>query len=128
MATFVGLKLAEMYYKWLGFRGTCCAYQLIDHYNRVIFLWILCLKIPRSILKRFKKKKKTESGPAICFGYAFGGLLVETLILCMWWCLTYEIWINRRTVCQFPGHQGAVRGLTASTDGSTLVSCGTDCT
>ncbi|XP_011029072.1 PREDICTED: DDB1- and CUL4-associated factor 13 [Populus euphratica] len=35
---------------------------------------------------------------------------------------------NRRTVCQFPGHQGAVRGLTASTDGSTLVSCGTDCT
>jgi hypothetical protein len=72
--------------------------------------------------------KKTESGPAICFGYAFGGSLVETLILCMWWCLTYEIWINRRTVCQFPGHQGAVRGLTASTDGSTLVSCGTDCT
>ncbi|CAK7322713.1 unnamed protein product [Dovyalis caffra] len=35
---------------------------------------------------------------------------------------------NRRTVCQFPGHQGAVKGLTASTDGSTLVSCGTDCT
>lgn len=35
---------------------------------------------------------------------------------------------NRRTVCQFPGHQGAVRGLAASTDGSTLVSCGTDCT
>ncbi|KAJ6734147.1 NUCLEOTIDE BINDING [Salix purpurea] len=35
---------------------------------------------------------------------------------------------NRRTVCRFPGHQGAVRGLTASTDGSTLVSCGTDCT
>ncbi|KAG6767662.1 hypothetical protein POTOM_028874 [Populus tomentosa] len=33
-----------------------------------------------------------------------------------------------RTVCRFPGHQGAVRGLTASTDGSTLVSCGTDCT
>ncbi|KAB5515803.1 hypothetical protein DKX38_026451 [Salix brachista] len=35
---------------------------------------------------------------------------------------------NRRTVCRFPGHHGAVRGLTASTDGSTLVSCGTDCT
>ncbi|PKU83402.1 DDB1- and CUL4-associated factor 13 [Dendrobium catenatum] len=35
---------------------------------------------------------------------------------------------NRRTVCQFPGHQGAVRGLTVSTDGQTLVSCGTDCT
>nr|KYP40427.1 WD repeat and SOF domain-containing protein 1 [Cajanus cajan] len=34
----------------------------------------------------------------------------------------------RRTVCQFPGHQGAVRGLTASTDGRILVSCGTDCT
>ncbi|KAI4333924.1 hypothetical protein L6164_018674 [Bauhinia variegata] len=33
-----------------------------------------------------------------------------------------------RTVCQFPGHQGAVRGLTASTDGRILVSCGTDCT
>uniref|UniRef100_A0A2P2LPI6 Uncharacterized protein n=1 Tax=Rhizophora mucronata TaxID=61149 RepID=A0A2P2LPI6_RHIMU len=35
---------------------------------------------------------------------------------------------SRKTVCQFPGHQGAVRGLTASTDGHTLVSCGTDCT
>ncbi|KAG5242196.1 transducin family protein [Salix suchowensis] len=35
---------------------------------------------------------------------------------------------NRRTVCRFPGHQGAVKGLTASTDGRTLVSCGTDCT
>ncbi|KAG5052998.1 hypothetical protein JHK87_005196 [Glycine soja] len=34
----------------------------------------------------------------------------------------------RRTVCQFPGHRGAVRGLTASTDGRILVSCGTDCT
>lgn len=34
----------------------------------------------------------------------------------------------RRTICQFPGHQGAVRGLTASTDGRILVSCGTDCT
>ncbi|KAG4953351.1 hypothetical protein JHK87_038945 [Glycine soja] len=31
-------------------------------------------------------------------------------------------------VCQFPGHRGAVRGLTASTDGHILVSCGTDCT
>ncbi|XP_057949025.1 uncharacterized protein LOC131144407 [Malania oleifera] len=35
---------------------------------------------------------------------------------------------SRRTVCQFPGHQGAVKGLTASTDGRILVSCGTDCT
>ncbi|KAG8641350.1 DDB1- and CUL4-associated factor 13 isoform X2 [Manihot esculenta] len=35
---------------------------------------------------------------------------------------------SRRTVRQFPGHQGAVRGLTASTDGRILVSCGTDCT
>ncbi|KAG5553531.1 hypothetical protein RHGRI_011410 [Rhododendron griersonianum] len=35
---------------------------------------------------------------------------------------------SRRTICQFPGHQGAVRGLTASTDGHILVSCGTDCT
>ncbi|CAH8359964.1 unnamed protein product [Eruca vesicaria subsp. sativa] len=35
---------------------------------------------------------------------------------------------TRRTVCQFPGHQGAVRGLTASTDGNVLVSCGTDST
>ncbi|XP_050208276.1 uncharacterized protein LOC126657611 [Mercurialis annua] len=35
---------------------------------------------------------------------------------------------SRRTVCQFPGHQGAVRGLTASTDGHILISCGTDCT
>ncbi|EYU46644.1 hypothetical protein ABFS83_04G022000 [Erythranthe nasuta] len=35
---------------------------------------------------------------------------------------------TRRTVCQFPGHQGAVRGLTASTDGRVLVSCGTDST
>ncbi|KAG5109747.1 hypothetical protein JHK82_038970 [Glycine max] len=34
----------------------------------------------------------------------------------------------RRIVCQFPGHRGAVRGLTASTDGHILVSCGTDCT
>ncbi|KAB1200682.1 DDB1- and CUL4-associated factor 13 [Morella rubra] len=35
---------------------------------------------------------------------------------------------SQRTVCRFPGHQGAVRGLTASTDGRFLVSCGTDCT
>ncbi|KAG9444093.1 hypothetical protein H6P81_015433 [Aristolochia fimbriata] len=35
---------------------------------------------------------------------------------------------SRKTVCQFSGHQGAVRGLTASTDGRTLVSCGSDCT
>ncbi|XP_019172458.1 PREDICTED: DDB1- and CUL4-associated factor 13 [Ipomoea nil] len=35
---------------------------------------------------------------------------------------------NRKTVCQFPGHQGAVHGLAASTDGRILVSCGTDCT
>ncbi|GJN38254.1 hypothetical protein PR202_gb27280 [Eleusine coracana subsp. coracana] len=34
----------------------------------------------------------------------------------------------RKTVCQFPGHQGAVRGLTTSTDGDLLVSCGVDCT
>ncbi|KAG1363408.1 DDB1- and CUL4-associated factor 13 [Cocos nucifera] len=35
---------------------------------------------------------------------------------------------TRTTVRQFPGHQGAVRGLTASTDGDVLISCGTDCT
>ncbi|XP_047307631.1 DDB1- and CUL4-associated factor 13 [Impatiens glandulifera] len=35
---------------------------------------------------------------------------------------------SRRTVCQFPGHRGAVRGLTVSTDGRLLVSCGTDAT
>ncbi|PON97823.1 Guanine nucleotide-binding protein, beta subunit [Trema orientale] len=35
---------------------------------------------------------------------------------------------SRRTVCKFPGHQGAVKGLAASTDGRLLVSCGTDCT
>ncbi|CAJ2652836.1 DDB1- and CUL4-associated factor 13-like [Trifolium pratense] len=34
----------------------------------------------------------------------------------------------RRTICQFPGHRGAVRGLTVSTDGRILVSCGTDST
>lgn len=35
---------------------------------------------------------------------------------------------NRRTVCQFSGHKGAVHGLASSTDGRVLVSCGTDCT
>uniref|UniRef100_A0A7N0TIW4 Sof1-like protein domain-containing protein n=1 Tax=Kalanchoe fedtschenkoi TaxID=63787 RepID=A0A7N0TIW4_KALFE len=35
---------------------------------------------------------------------------------------------TRKTVCQFTGHQGAVRGVTVSTDGRILVSCGTDCT
>ncbi|XP_008800979.1 DDB1- and CUL4-associated factor 13 [Phoenix dactylifera] len=35
---------------------------------------------------------------------------------------------TRKTMRQFPGHQGAVRGLTASTDGDVLISCGTDCT
>lgn len=35
---------------------------------------------------------------------------------------------TRRTVCQFPGHQGKVSGLSTSTDGGVLISCGTDCT
>ncbi|KAK9697808.1 hypothetical protein RND81_08G062800 [Saponaria officinalis] len=35
---------------------------------------------------------------------------------------------SRRTVSRFIGHQGAVKGLTVSTDGRTLVSCGLDCT
>lgn len=35
---------------------------------------------------------------------------------------------SRRTVSRFLGHQGAVKGLTASTDGRILVSCGLDCT
>ncbi|KAF4352007.1 uncharacterized protein LOC115699717 [Cannabis sativa] len=35
---------------------------------------------------------------------------------------------TRQTVCKFPGHQGAVKGVAASTDGRLLVSCGTDCT
>ncbi|KAM0972242.1 hypothetical protein ACFX2H_019773 [Malus domestica] len=34
---------------------------------------------------------------------------------------------SRRTVCRFPGHKG-VQGLTVSTDGCVLVSCGTDST
>ncbi|XP_024384758.1 uncharacterized protein [Physcomitrium patens] len=34
----------------------------------------------------------------------------------------------RRTVRQFPGHKGAVRGLAISSDGDHLVSCGDDCT
>ncbi|CAL5205873.1 unnamed protein product [Lathyrus oleraceus] len=33
-----------------------------------------------------------------------------------------------RTTYRFPGHRGAVRGVTASTDGRILVSCGTDST
>ncbi|CAM8948457.1 unnamed protein product [Rhodiola kirilowii] len=33
---------------------------------------------------------------------------------------------TRKTVCQFTGHQKAVRGLTVSTDGRVLVSCGID--
>ncbi|KAL6535813.1 hypothetical protein OROHE_012657 [Orobanche hederae] len=35
---------------------------------------------------------------------------------------------NRRTICKFAGHNGAVRGLTVSSDGRVLVSCGTDAT
>lgn len=34
----------------------------------------------------------------------------------------------RRTIQQFPGHRGAVRGLTVSTEGERLISCGDDCT
>ncbi|KAJ0978082.1 hypothetical protein J5N97_013556 [Dioscorea zingiberensis] len=34
---------------------------------------------------------------------------------------------TRRTTCQFSGHEGPVRGLTVSTDGNVLVSCGNDC-
>ncbi|KAK1302421.1 hypothetical protein QJS10_CPB12g00982 [Acorus calamus] len=33
---------------------------------------------------------------------------------------------TRRTVCRFSDHRGAVRGLTVSTDGNILISCGTD--
>ncbi|XP_038682494.1 DDB1- and CUL4-associated factor 13-like isoform X1 [Tripterygium wilfordii] len=33
---------------------------------------------------------------------------------------------SRRTVCRFRGHDGAVKGLTVSTDGRILVSCGVD--
>lgn len=35
---------------------------------------------------------------------------------------------SRKTVCQFSGHQGVVSGLTVSTDGRVLISCGQDCT
>lgn len=35
---------------------------------------------------------------------------------------------TRKTISQFPGHQGAVKGLAASTDGRILISCGSDCT
>lgn len=45
-----------------------------------------------------------------------------------WLMLTPKNLFIRKTVCQFPGHQGAVRGLTSSTDGEMLISCGTDCT
>ncbi|KAG5545237.1 hypothetical protein RHGRI_017639 [Rhododendron griersonianum] len=52
------------------------------------------------------------------------------LLLCCLVTVNIRLWdiASRRTICQFPGHQGAVRGLTASTDGRILVSCGTDCT
>ncbi|KAK1259747.1 hypothetical protein QJS04_geneDACA024436 [Acorus gramineus] len=33
---------------------------------------------------------------------------------------------TRQTVCRFSDHRGAVRGLTVSTDGNILISCGTD--
>lgn len=33
----------------------------------------------------------------------------------------------RRTVRQFPGHKGSVRGVAISSDGEHLVSCGDDC-
>ncbi|KAH9619889.1 hypothetical protein KSS87_006515 [Heliosperma pusillum] len=35
---------------------------------------------------------------------------------------------SRRTVSRFLGHQGPVKGITVSTDGRILVSCGLDCT
>lgn len=35
--------------------------------------------------------------------------------------------LYRKTVCQYSGHDEAVRGLAVSTDGRILVSCGNDC-
>ncbi|RZC73250.1 hypothetical protein C5167_048730 [Papaver somniferum] len=68
-------------------------------------------------------------GALLCFWFigqifAFGILLPETLWLLSGYCIRLFL----KTICQFPGHQGAVRGLSASTDGRVLVSCGTDCT
>ncbi|EFJ16629.1 hypothetical protein SELMODRAFT_439559 [Selaginella moellendorffii] len=39
------------------------------------------------------------------------------------WDLAY-----RKTVAEFPGHNGAVRGVSISSDGDFLVTCGDDCT
>lgn len=50
------------------------------------------------------------------------------LLLVVYALKMYILYAIRHTVCRFPGHQGAVRGLTASTDGRVLVSCGTDST